>query len=656
MALGYKVALTNVWWNRGGQDTRLFSTISEQQTYFTNLGLYYNELNNFNINDNITTTIIFRDKSGRSISDLLKCNYAIVWNTIANSYRYYFVIDIKQDSNNQVQVALELDDIQTNLVPNLSNIGNVLVKRWTGLNYKVDNNNDKYYSFDYNKLSFLNDDNTALQYNKASNELIIKHFTSMELNRWLSTNIKCWQFVFVVDNHQLESYGVDADDSLIDVYALAYTTTQGTNVNKLPYGAISVPLYKTNKRIYIKYAIGGGTTRYCVLKEEALGEFFSIAQNSPIGKYGIEEKVSNVCPLSVPNFEIDNDGDLILEGQTYYADTSYGLSLGDNYYLASKRNENGANTDKAHALNVCCGGYKQLLTTFECEASHSLDTNNLSNKDNAKILDKGYSKLRIRIANQHYDYNPLSLINSANDNTLKFYYTEVLKAGVSKIYLRAKANGLYTEAQEKDFTGLIASLDLTEPILNNQWADYFANHKNYYMQTAFNNTIGLVKGLSATAGGVATGFKYGGYVGGGIAGAIGLGQTGFNLLTNIVNQELDKDNMQQAPDSLSNANGDPYFYNAVSTIKPILDTFQVESSTRNAILENWERNGVEYNRVFSFSEVIYSHKSYDALSIIIDKVSSNLSIKEFTRLRSLMSELHRYWYTDNFDNDNPYIL
>ena len=22
MALGYKVALTNVWWNRGGQDTR----------------------------------------------------------------------------------------------------------------------------------------------------------------------------------------------------------------------------------------------------------------------------------------------------------------------------------------------------------------------------------------------------------------------------------------------------------------------------------------------------------------------------------------------------------------------------------------------------------------------------------------------------------
>ena len=49
MALGYKIALTNVWWNRGGQDTRLFQNTTERETYFSNKGLYFNDLVNFNI-------------------------------------------------------------------------------------------------------------------------------------------------------------------------------------------------------------------------------------------------------------------------------------------------------------------------------------------------------------------------------------------------------------------------------------------------------------------------------------------------------------------------------------------------------------------------------------------------------------------------------
>ena len=127
MALGYKIALTNVWWKRGGQDIRLFANTTEQQTYFSNLGLYWNDLVNFNMNDNITTTITFKDKSGRDAETLLKCNYAIVWNTIKSTYRYYYIVSISQDSANQVVVSLDLDDVQTNFIGNTDKYTNVFV-------------------------------------------------------------------------------------------------------------------------------------------------------------------------------------------------------------------------------------------------------------------------------------------------------------------------------------------------------------------------------------------------------------------------------------------------------------------------------------------------------------------------------------------------
>ncbi|MBO7713494.1 MAG: hypothetical protein J6S85_07975, partial [Methanobrevibacter sp.] len=93
MALGYKVAIFNVWWRRGEVDTRFFSSKADQKTYFDSKTLYFNDLNNFNINDNITTVITFRDASGRSIDDLLKCNYAIVKDSNSN-YRYFFITAI----------------------------------------------------------------------------------------------------------------------------------------------------------------------------------------------------------------------------------------------------------------------------------------------------------------------------------------------------------------------------------------------------------------------------------------------------------------------------------------------------------------------------------------------------------------------------------
>lgn len=659
MALGYKVALTNVWWNRGGQDVRLFQDTTEQQNYFAGLGLYWNELNNFNLNDNITTTIIFKDKSGRDAETLLKCNYAIVWNTIKNTYRYYFIAEIKQDSANQMQVALDLDDVNTNLVSNILKFStdSILVKRWTGLNCYKEGATTKYKFNDY-RISHIPQGDSPIKYNKGTSVVKIKQYTDDSINVWLRDNIVAWNYCFVVQNHTIRAYQITANDD-IRIRAYARAVLIGNNVEELPYEAVAVPYYSGDKCIYVKYTYNS-VDYYFKLTSQAMGTLFNISNNTPMGKYGFESKLSNISPLRNHNIYVDNDGDLIIEADVVEDATQNNKTLLSNgvnrFYRVEIASALWSNTSKDTAVESFCAGYRQQQTTYDAEGTQYLGTDT-NGARNIKIFDKEYSSLRLRVVNQHYDYNPLALITSRTQTTIELKYTEVLKAGLTKIYLRAKNSGYYINAQE-DYTGLVASLDLTEPILTNQWADYYANHKNYYMQTGFNNTIGLTKGLfNSGASGLATSFYTRNIYAGLGAGAIGGANTLLGALTNVVNQELDKDNMLQAPDGLSNANGDPYFYCAVSDIRPRLDSYQVQGTEASSILDNWDKYGVIYNTEMNLNSILFLHEKYEALSCIIEKESTpNMSTKEFNRLKELMATDRRYWHTDNFIGSNPCIL
>ena len=657
MALGYKIALTNVWWKRGGQDIRLFANTTEQQTYFSNLGLYWNDLVNFNMNDNITTTITFKDKSGRDAETLLKCNYAVVWNTLKSTYRYYFIVSIAQDSYNQVIVSLDLDDVNTNLVANLAKNWSVFVERWTGLNYVYDGN-DTFYKFNDTRISYMPQGDAPLLKNIGTNEVKIKQYNDTTLDNWLFDNIDHWEYIFLVENNQLLAPKIDSNQWAREGI-LSNCYINELKGDKLPYGAISVPIYRKNstKRIYVKYNYNS-QDYYLFLAPTSFYAFFNTLftkqgddpkTNAPQGTYGIERKSSNICPLKFYTYSIDADGDIIIEGKVR-AYSNYEIADGDNayldycyFYLASGTGL-GSNTTKANAQYGIISGYNQNNSTYEAEANHDLPIAPLV-QNNVKFFDNEYSRLRVRIGSQGYDYTPLLLINSKDQTTIDLQYTEVLKVGVSKIYLRAKSSGKYSSSQQYDYTGLVASLDLTEPLLTNQWADYLASHKNYYMQTAFNNTIGLVRG----------GFKSMASEDTTKGSALAV-DTMLTYVQNVKNQYYDRDDMMHAPNQLSNANGDPYFNISVDGIRPKLDSFYIMSN-QDAILSNWEKYGVLYNRGFTLGEVINKHYKYDALSCIIDVVVDNMSNKEYDRLKSYMSKVHRYWHveTDTL-GENYYIL
>lgn len=637
MALGYRVAILSVWWNRGEVDTRFFSSKADQKTYFDNKSLIWNSLNNFNINDNITTTIIFRDNSGRSIDTLLKCNYAIVKDKNEN-YRYYFITNIVQDSSNQIMATLDLDDIQNNFIGHVNDFNTPFVKNWTGNNYIYDSIPNTF-RYDFTAYKTYQDTGDAPQlFNKSSSEVFMEYTGIEAIDTWLNTNIEAWRYVFINDNNELGAPMLSNTSSL-NLISSECLINIGAQDVRLPYGAISCPIYKkgTSKYIYIKYDYNGNTY-YMKLYPSNIDGFFMLQDanisNYPIGTYAIEEKISNVLPYGksnsyVSNYTIDADGDLIINCTIPTGFDAPKRSGYEAYYMSTLGEA--LSTTKENANLCVVSGYWQADNNITCKSTFQANFSfSVPNNEHLKLLDINYSKLRLRIANQFYDYNPLAYFTSHNKD-VSMIYTEALKVGISKIYFRLDSKGEYKQPNLTDYTGLITSLDLTEPLLTNQWSDYLANHKNYYLQTAFNNAMSLSTGML----GAKTSKQ-----------AI---KSGMSTFASIYNEQLDRENQQQSPNALANANGDPYFNLKVEGIKPRLEYLSVADDTKASIVSKFKEQGVPYNRIITLHLILDSHSAYDYVRCIINKVNFDLSTKEYIRLKDLLSSGLRFWYSDTIN-------
>ena len=75
----YTLSLTNVFWSENDIDTRYFSGVSDQRQYFLNLtqGIEH-PLRKVPINNNINMTVVYFDETGRSITEILWTNYAVL--------------------------------------------------------------------------------------------------------------------------------------------------------------------------------------------------------------------------------------------------------------------------------------------------------------------------------------------------------------------------------------------------------------------------------------------------------------------------------------------------------------------------------------------------------------------------------------------------
>ena len=131
--------------------------------------------------------------------------------------------------------------------------------------------------------------------------------------------------------------------------------------------------------------------------------------------------------------------------------------------------------------------------------------------------------------------------------------------------------------------------------------------------------------------------------------------TVLGYTSNIVNQQFNVDNMQQAPDSLSNANGNPYFALSISGIKPRLDYYTIPDGVLKQTISKFADEGVPINKYMSIQDIINKHSAYDFIRIRIEKTNNlinELSGYEYERLKSILQDGRRFWYSD----DSTFIL
>ena len=635
--LKYRIALINVFWCEKDINTRYFSNIEEQELYFNALtGGKFSPLVNFNIGNNVDTSIIYKDVNGRSIEELLSCNYAVVekYNEDNNevvSRRFYYAYP-QQDVGTQLRVILSLDDIQTNYIKYKKQISPCFIKR-ACLNRFINDNTLLKFDNTFNSKLFETEDlNNFPKIPIKRDKLKLKTTNDDLINNWLYENVNAWCYIFIDPNKQYKnSENNDLPKSVFSYYIKSYNG----NEFPMPTGVMCFPILKTNNGI-TRNLIVESTTGETINKTyiDYLG-FNNFRLKNTDTSYIYTIKISNKPPLNrLTNYNarIEN-GDLILKGinETNYQSLAYinCVKFGtDNTGLFTGINDISP-TIETYSYET---GIKNIFNANEI-------INALTNTEfNPKLNSTLFKELVVCLNNgESFSYD----LQKIGENEITFLYNETIQPEVSKTYIRLKTpTGLYLNPTQTNYTGLVSSNDNSIAYVNSEYANFIANNKNFWLQSNVN-----------VLGDIGTGL---------IAGMVGYGDplvSGITGVTNgiksLINRNLTIDNVKNSPSSLKNANGNACFNLQV-------EDFGIYVELRTCLTDELKiANSFLNNEGFSVNliDYIYNYDNirtrFNYIEAEVEVINAPLSNIEKERLKDKLRAV-RFWNSDeiNYDLEN----
>lgn len=672
----YEIALINVFWGEDTQDTRFFNTLAEQTTYFEELagGKWTSPLN-FLIKDRISTRVTYRDKSGRSISELLGCNYCVVKNN--GEYRYYFA-KATHDSGDQMVLDLILDDIQTNYFKYKHTIQPCEIQRACLNRFKI--NEDNTLSFNLGSGSDLYTDEgvNAPKYLHSRQELTFKNdYIPAEVKQWIDENIIAWRYVFLTPNEFKIGNFVDGNVT-DDLYGVLQTLKYSDNVNlgsfydTASYKVICVPILKTNKYFWV----GHRETVYSDINLlgsflNDLSHFNEVNDNT---SFYLTQKISKISPFDILHGLSNYISFEVTDSQLTMIFT--GVMEEPNVVNAQiKENELRMNTRGAISVFKITTLYfsikdydlRPLLTeeftipdfkeTFEKE---EIVNQPLNYKLNPKMFDTNYYELNITLPEgDAFTYDILKYAESKG----KCLYTEILQPETTKRYMRidideTNANCLYNTAMEKNFLGVTSSVNNNVPYANDQYSAFIANNKNFWAQSNFKILGGALSGaVSGAVGGAMSSYQslapadkklsplqsakfgLGGAIVGG-AGGLGLG---------LIDREFTIDNMRKAPQSVSNMSGDIFTNLSVNDYNLSVEIYKPVE--RDLIVANQYMHlyGFTLNEIGVPADYDNIRSRFNFVQALFKVITAPISDEEKTRLRERFASGVRFWNSDTVD-------
>ena len=636
--LKYQIALINVWWSEEGIDTRYHNSVSEQRDYFSakTSGLY-SPLVNFIQNNAIETTVPYRDTSGRTPSELLKCNYAVIQQLddtgVVVDERYYFAYPV-QDSGTQMIVRLSLDDLQTNYFSQKDTIAPCTIRRahldrWG----EVSDSNIKF-NFDVTSPLFTREDARDLPKRLISMKPLQWKFTNKdEVNTWLNKNVAYWVYMFIDSTHKFTVRRIGGGTGTVSIGA-GFLTYDGYIEYIAEYGVICYPVYKTSNKINLNIR---GTYAGTYRVDPISASLFRSSNNDSSFIYNA--KMSIYPPFryftdGVSDISFSEGGDMIISitpssdpdisqfnvAGGYRASTrQYGSTMGiltsENTFLFSEVMQSALPLES----------YPVNITDPDMQLSYPVSSvvgGYASPNYNPKLLGAECITLRLKgFDGNYYDYDCAKL----NSNSLIFLYNETMQPEITKYYCRVQApSGLYVESTNLNYTGLVGSTDTSTALSNDQYQAFLANNKNFWLQSTFQ----ILGGLNFDA-------KNGREI----------LQQGREVASSLLDKVFTTDNLREAPDSLRNANGNALFNAQVNTFNffvEILKPIDIDKLQYNDVMY---KNGYAYNRVDSIANYDNIRHYFNYIEADVESISGKISNIEKERLRERLSAV-RFWNTD----------
>lgn len=626
--LKYKFALCNVFWSENDINTRHFESITQQNEYFDNLTRgVFTPLSNFNMGDNIETTLVYRDNTGRDINELIRCNYLVLHKLNDNNEiierRYYFA-SVQQDDGNQLIVDISLDDIQTNYFRYKNRIAPCVIKRRHIDRFiNVDSNNVK---FDLEPTSHLfeNEGNNLPKRLVKRTKLDFNYTNNAEINQWLKDNIKYWVYIFIDRYHEYKVHNPSGGGNVTS--AISATTIQSNN--KQDVGCICYPVYKSDKQIMVYKGDG-----YAYINESGYGWF---ADKNEINTYSFNKKISIIPPFNYYQYNatINSAGNLVSTDE-YYSSNYEMSGFGIKAFISDWGNKVGVFTRVYEQSTSFDSDIYTTDKTFNFSKNELKGNRNI--KFEPKLLSQDFSELQLKSSDGEifiYDNQKI------NNNEIKIVYTEPIQPEVTKYYARLKApTGLYIDDTDNNYLGLVGSTDTALNMANTQYANFIANNKNFWMQSNFKM---FTEGASSIMGAMTSSS------GVGALSSIGSGAT--SLVTQFYDRKWMIDNLKASPGSLKNASGNVIFNMAITDLGIYIEEYEALIEDKIQMYDYFYMNGYSYGHIGNISNYDNTRKYFNYLECDVGVISAPLSEKEKSRLRERLRSI-RFWHTDYIQYD-----
>lgn len=633
----YKMFLTSVKFDKTYKNAIRFNNINEQHVYFNIPEIFNNSdmvLKSFRFNNLLETSITYRFSEKQSTFNLLLKNYCIIEQTDDNGvkfYYYYFINSTNYDTNQQqIILYLSLDLIQNFYI--WLQFQDSLIKR-THISRFIKNGDMARFWLTANSPFFISE--TGEKSKRLTERRTVKcgicepedSPTKVLINNFLIQHVKYYAYYYISVNTSYNVYTKDGDKA-----------TEGfngtlTNVTQLPYHVICCPVMEDGYKIFVK---NGDIEREISIQENngilpadnPCEQFINLNNGESIV---YAEKFSILPPNYIGDFS-----NAQINGKNLYLNCDYSENTNlNNLYLKFYYTRNKAvmsiNNFKMTGNGLPCyildneGHYmrKVLINKYSFSISE-LITANKNPRYNPKLLSANFLEYNITNGINKYTID----IQKYNQDYLAFNYVEFLTPDITRfycypLYKNENGNNIFISDCEKNYTGLLASVDNSIPYSKNNLDTFLANNKNFYMQ----------KFLSIMPKSLDTGALIG---------------SGLNA----VQSYLTIDNMRNAPETLQNANGNAYF--SAVTIKPCLyleiyEALDVDKEIENDY--NYEY-GYTYNKIGNIKELDHTRKYFnyiqaDCESINIENGSLSNDIRD--RIRNIFARGIRLWHGDIAD-------